>query len=79
MNIKEKIEELVEKIKGDPDLKKNFMKEPIPTLEKLLGVNLPDEKIKPLIDGIKSKLDADELKDKLGDIGGKLGGLFGKK
>lgn len=79
MNIKEKIEELVEKIKGDPKLKENFTKEPVPTVEKLLGVNLPDEKIKPLIEGIKSKLDGDELKDKLGGIGDKLGGLFGKK
>ncbi len=76
MNIKEKIEELVEKIKGDPDLKENFMKEPIPTVEKLLGVNLPDDKVEPLINGIKNKLDADELKDKLGGL---VGGLFGKK
>lgn len=76
MNIKEKIEELVEKIKGDPDLKDNFMKEPIPTVEKLLGVNLPDDKIEPLIDGIKAKLEGGDLKDKLGDL---VGGLFGKK
>ena len=76
MNIKEKIEELVEKIKGDPDLKENFMSDPIPTVEKLLGVNLPDDKIEPLINGIKNKLDADDLKDKLGGL---VGGLFGKK
>ena len=76
MNIKEKIEELVEKIKGDPDLKENFMSDPIPTVEKLLGVNLPDDKIEPLINGIKTKLDGEELKDKLGGL---VGGLFGKK
>ena len=76
MNIKEKIEELVEKIKGDPDLKEKVMKDPIPTVEKLLGVNLPDDKIEPLINGIKTKLDGEELKDKLGGL---VGGLFGKK
>lgn len=76
MNIKEKIEELVEKIKGDPDLKENFMSDPIPTVEKLLGVNLPDDKIEPLINGIKTKLDGEELKEKLGGL---VGGLFGKK
>ncbi len=79
MNIKEKIEELVAKIKGDKNLLADFKKEPIPTVEKLLGVNLPDEKMGPLVDGIKAKLDADDLKDKLGGIGDKLGGLFGKK
>ncbi len=76
MNIKEKIEELVEKIKGNPDLLASFKKEPIPTIEKLLGINLPDEKMKPLVDGIKAKLDGDDLKDKLGGL---VGGLFGKK
>ncbi len=76
MNIKEKIEELVEKIKGDPDLLASFKKEPVPTIEKLLGVNLPDEKIEPLVEGIKAKLDGGDLKDKLGSL---VGGLFGKK
>ncbi len=79
MDIKEKIEDLVAKIKGDPNLLASFKKEPVPTIEKLLGVNLPDDKIEPLVNGIKAKLDGDDLKEKLGGIGDKLGGLFGKK
>ncbi|MBP3368011.1 MAG: hypothetical protein J6L71_01135, partial [Clostridia bacterium] len=80
MDIKEKIEELVEKIKNDDDLLKNFKEEPVKTIEKLIGIDLPDDQIEAVIDGIKTKLDIEDLKDKLGDIGGALkglGGLFG--
>ena len=72
MDIKEKIEELTAKLKEDPQLLSNFQKEPVATLEELLGVDLPDDKIEKVADGIKAKLGA----EKLGDM---LGGLFGKK
>jgi hypothetical protein len=75
MDIKAKIEELVAKIKGDEKLQRGFAKEPVKTVEGLLGVKLPEDQIKPLIDGIKAKLNLDNV----GDIAGKLGGLFGKK
>ncbi len=77
MDIKAKIEELVEKIQGDKNLLENFKKEPIPTVEKLLGIDLPDDKLEALVDGIKAKLDLDKLDDMLGGIGDKLGGLKG--
>lgn len=72
MDIKEKIEELVEKIKNDDDLLKNFKEEPVKTIEKLIGIDLPDDQIEKLIDGIKAKLTFDNVSDL-------LGGLFGKK
>jgi len=72
MDIKAKIEELVEKIKGDKDLLAKFQKDPITTVEGLLGIDLPNDQIEKLVDGIKAKLDLDKL-------GGMLGGLFGKK
>ncbi len=72
MDIKEKIEELVEKIKNDDDLLKNFKEEPVKTIEKLIGIDLPDDQIEKLIDGIKAKLTFDNVTDL-------LGGLFGKK
>ena len=55
-NSKEKIEELVEKIKGDPQTRDGFKKNPIETVEKLLGVDLPDEQIKALVAGIQAQL-----------------------
>ena len=75
MNIKEKIEEIVEKIQTDKKLREKFEDEPVAALEELLGVDLPDEQIEQLIDGIKAKLALDNI----GDALGALGGLFGKK
>ena len=43
MDIKEKIEEIAEKILKDDALQKQFKKEPVKAIEKLLGVDLPDD------------------------------------
>lgn len=72
MNIKEKIEELVEKIKSDKSLGDKFQKNPVGTVEGLLGVDLPNDQIEKIVEGIKAKISLDK-------IGGALGGLFGKK
>ena len=75
MDIKAKINELVEKIKGDKALLSKFKADPIKTIEGLIGIDLPDDKIEQLVEGIKAKIAIDDIGDKLG----KLGGLFGKK
>jgi len=75
LDIKELIEELVKKIAADEALKSKFMKEPIAVVEKLIGVDLPDDKIEKLAEGIKAKLAIDDV----GDVLGGLGSLFGKK
>ena len=67
-----KIEELVEKIKGDKDLMTKFQKDPISTVEGVLGIDLPNDQVQKIVDGIKAKISLDS-------IGDKLGGLFGKK
>ena len=67
-DVKEKVEELTEKLQKDPALLKSFQDDPVKALEKLTGVNLPDDQLKPLVAGIKAKLAAS-------DIGGKLEGL----
>ena len=88
--IKEKIEEIVGKLKNDDELRAQFKTEPIKAIEKLIGIDLPDETVEKIIDGVKSKLALSEAKDKLddakedlgeklGDIKSALGGLFGKK
>lgn len=71
IDIKAKIEELINKIKGDKDIGERFAKEPTKTVEGLLGIDLPDDQINQIVEGIKAKL-------KLDDLGEKLGGLFGK-
>ena len=71
-DIKAKVEELVEKIRKDPKLLSEFRSKPIPTVEKLIGIDLPDDQIQKVVELLKAKLDL----DKVGDL---LGGLFGKK
>ena len=63
MDIKEKIEELVEKISKDEKLQKQFKDDPVKALEKLLDVDLPDDVIEKLIAGVKAKLSMDDLSD----------------
>ena len=53
-DVKAKIEELVEKLQKDPALLKRFQSDPIQTVEGLLGVDLPDDKLQPLVAGIKA-------------------------
>lgn len=69
--IKDKIEEIVEKIKGDDKLQAQFKSDPIAAVEGLIGVDLPDDAIAKVVDGVKAKLSLDKL-------GGALGGIFGK-
>lgn len=82
MDIKAKIEELTSKFKDDPDLLSKFKEDPIKTVEGILGVDLPDEQIKAIVEGIKAKLNigetADKIGDKLGGIGEKITGIFKK-
>lgn len=63
MDIKEKISELVDKIKADDKLKDQFAKEPVKTVEKLIGVDLPDDKLEAVVDGIKAKIKLDSVSD----------------
>ncbi len=71
-DIKEQIEEVVEKIKADPKLLTDFKDEPVKTVEKLIGVDLPDDLIDKVVDAVKAKIDL----DKLGDLGNMLKKLF---
>ena len=75
MDIKAKIEEVVKKLTSDKTLLAKFETNPVSVIEELVGIDLPDDQINQLIDGIKAKLQL----DKLGGMLGGLGGLFGKK
>ena len=56
MDIKAKIEEIVEKVKADPDFASDFKADPIKAVEGVLGVDLPDDQIKSVIDCVKAKV-----------------------
>ena len=74
MNVKEKIEELVVKIKNDTSLQEQFKKDPVKAVESLLGVDLPDDTVKQIADGVKLKLAGDNVQGAVD----KVKNLFGK-
>lgn len=79
MDIQKIINEVLEKLQANKNLKQDFMTNPVKVLEDLTGLDLPDDQINAIIDGIKAKLNLDDLADKAEDVLGALGGLFGKK
>ena len=75
MDIREKIEAIVEKVQKNPAMLKKFNTEPVKAVEELVGIDLPDELIEKIVDGVKAKITMDQF----GDALGALSGLFGKK
>ncbi len=72
MDIKAKIDEVVNKVKNDSSFAEKFKSEPIKAVEEVIGVDLPDDAVQKVIEGVKAKVN-------LGGIADKIGGLFGKK
>lgn len=72
MDIKAKIDEIVEKVKSDKTIGDKFAKDPIATIEELIGIDLPNDQIEQVAEAVKAKINLDK-------IGGMFGGLFGKK
>ena len=68
MDIKAKINELVEKIKEYPQMLAEFKDEPVKVIEKLLGVDLPDDVIEKVVEGVKAKITVDKAADLLGGL-----------
>ena len=74
MDIKAKIEEIVQKLLSDKNLMAKFDRNPAAVIEELIGIDLPDAQVNQLIDGIKAKIKLDQV----GDVLGGIGKLFGK-
>lgn len=72
MDIKAKIDEVVNKVKNDGNFAEKFKSEPIKAVEDVIGVDLPDDVVKNVVDGVKAKIN-------VGGVMDKLGGLFGGK
>ena len=74
MDIKATIDQVVTKLKSDPSMMDNFQKDPVKTVEGIAGVDLPDDQINPVIEGIKAKIGGGVLSG----ITDKIGELFNK-
>ena len=69
--LKDKIEEIVAKVKNDKDFATRFKEDPIKAVEGVIGIDLPDDKINDVIDAVKAKIKLDDSK-----IVDKFKGLF---
>lgn len=72
MDMKEQISKIVEEVSKNPDIKEQLEKEPVKVIEKIIGVDLPDDIVMKIIDGVKAKLTIDDV-SKVADT---LKGIF---
>ena len=77
MDIQKIISDVVAKLMKNPDLVKSFMSNPVQLLEKTFGIDLPDDQINQVIEGIKSQLGDVNVSDAVGLLG-KLKSFLGK-
>ena len=68
MDIKEQIESIVEKLQKDKALQAQFKKDPVKAVEKLLGVDLPDDIVEKVVAGVKAKLSLDDVSGIVGNL-----------
>ena len=68
MDIKEQIESIVEKLQKDKALQAQFKKDPVKAVEKLLGVDLPDDMVEKVVAGVKAKLSLDAVSGIVGNL-----------
>lgn len=61
MDIKGQINKIVEEVTKNPNMKEQFEKEPVKAIEKIIGIDLPDDAVMKLIDGVKAKLAVDNV------------------
>ena len=67
-DLKQKIEEIVNKLKGDSNLLNKFKENPVKVVEELIGVDLPDDQINNVVNAVKGKLNIDAGANILGKI-----------
>ncbi len=79
MDIQKIIADVVARLTSNPDLIKSFLSNPVQLLEKTFGIDLPDDQINKVIEGVKSQIDLSkfDLKDAAGLLG-KIKGILGK-
>ena len=68
MDIKEQIESIVEKLQKDKALQAQFKTDPVKAVEKLLGVDLPDDMVEKVVAGVKAKLSLDDVSGIVGNL-----------
>ncbi|MDC7286871.1 hypothetical protein NXH76_03580 [Blautia schinkii] len=86
MDLKEMITKVEEKLKNDSGFREALMKNPLKELEGLLGIDIPEDTLKQVLEAVKDKIDLKEVsgfvkeaEEKLGGVGKVIEGIFHKK
>ena len=61
MDIKGQTDKIVEEVSKNPNIKEQFEKEPVKVIEKVIGIDLPDDIVMKIVDGVKAKLTMDSV------------------
>lgn len=61
MDIKGHINKIVEEVSKNPNIKEQFDKEPVKVVEKVTGMDLPDDVVMKVVEGVKAKLKMDNV------------------
>lgn len=61
VDIKGQIDKIVEEVSKNSNIKEQFEKEPVKTIEKVIGIDLPDDVVMKIVDGVKAKLTMDSV------------------
>lgn len=72
MDMKGQINKIVEEVSKNPNIKEEFEREPVKVIEKVIGVDLPDDVVMKIVDGVKAKMTVDGV-SKAADV---LKGMF---
>ncbi len=72
VDIKNQINKIVKEVSKNPNMKEQFEKEPVKVIEKIIGVDLPDDIVSKIIDGVKANLTINNV-SKVTDV---LKGVF---
>ncbi|GEM01343.1 hypothetical protein SAMN05421839_10956 [Halolactibacillus halophilus] len=65
MDIKGIIDDVVSKVRSDENFKEKFFDDPTTTIEETFNINLPNEHIDPIVEGVKAKLNLEKVDDML--------------
>lgn len=75
MDLQKIIKQVLDALNNNDALVKEFLADPAKVLESKLGIDLPNEQVNAVVEGVKAKLNLDSAASVLNAVHG----LFGKK
>ncbi len=75
MDLQKVIKQVLEALNNNESLVKEFLADPAKVLESKLGIDLPNDQVNAVVEGVKAKLKLDNAASVLNAVQG----LFGKK